>query len=1051
MSLPRFSVGNPVLVNLIVVLIVIAGAQAYRTMPKDQYPDVAMAAVIVRTVMPGAAPKEIEQLVTIPLEEELAKLDDIDSMESTSAEGISQIFIQFDVDSDRNFEKLTEVQNKIDQVQRFPEDAEPPLVREAKPPFFTATVAILGSAPEHEVKEFSDDLEDALKLLDGVAEIRATGLREREIWVEADPTRLYSYGLSLADVSQALARRNLNLQGGNIRMGRGEFAVRTEAEFQNLEQIRGTILREDENGYVYVRDVATVRDTFEERRSLARLDGQPSVNLIINKDRSSNTLTLIDDIKAKVEEFEGRLPAGTYIRIVDDSSIEIRNRLNGLYSNLLLGLALVILSISIFIGRRAALMVAFGIPVAFLATFTMIQWYGYSVNTLVLFSLILVIGLIVDDAIVVCENIYRHYEAGMPITDAAIKGTEQIIKPVTATVMTTVAAFLPLLLMGGILGEFMGIIPVVVSLALVASLFEAFVILPAHVADWGARRDRRDESRGIGESRPWLQNLLGRYSRLLEFSLRFRYPAVAVALLVAVLCAHLAFNKMDFILFGGRDLDAFAVAVEAPPGATIEETTRILTEIERRAMVLGERTGETESVRTEVGSLGRNSANRTTGMHVGEVTLDLVDLTERERMGGEVRDELRALLRDITGVRSLNIEDARTGPPVGKAVAVRVIGNNLDTLKSISEEIKAYLRTLDGVKDVIDSFPPGKDEVRPVLDLDRIAALGLDVQTIAREIRGAFDGLEATRVYDGHEEIEVMVKYDEAHRSSLANLADMQFATPRGMVPFSNVAHLERTQGVAQIEHYFQNRTITVTADVVPGVTTSNRANEMLMEQFADVPDRYPGYILELGGEYEDTQESVDAMFRAFTVSVVLIYVILGGLFRSFAQPLIVMFALPFAFIGVILGFYVLREPLGMFSIIGAIALAGIVVNDSLILIDFINRKRGEGLGEIDSIVTASAMRLRPIILTSVTTILGLLPMGLGLFGVDRFLKPMAISIAWGLTFSTVLCLVLIPCVYRIFDDISKLLFKRPLSSRPADAPEPGGSETSIALPTAGG
>ncbi|REK06324.1 MAG: AcrB/AcrD/AcrF family protein [Acidobacteria bacterium] len=1033
MSLPKFSVGNPVLVHLIVILTVLAGIAAYRQMPKSQYPDVAMAGAFVQTLFPGASPKEVEQLVTIPLEEEIAQVADIETIESTSLEGLSMIIVQFDLDSEHNFEKVTEIQNRIAQVQRFPEDAEPPVVLEMKPPFATATVAILGTAPEHEIKEFADALEDRLKTLPGVSEVRVTGVREREIWVEADPARLASYRLSLQDLATALQRRNLNLPGGLIRLDRAEFAVRTEAEFRDLDQIRDTVVRQtvaDDGtpGFVRIADVATVRDTFEDRRSLARLDGAESVNLIVTKDQSANTLSVVDQIHELATEMTAQLPAGLEMRIVDDSSIEIRNRLSGLYSNLLLGLALVVLSISIFIGRRAALMVALGIPVSFLATFVVIDFIGYSIDTMVLFSLILVIGLVVDDAIVVCENIYRHYESGMSITRAAVHGTEQIMLPVSATIATTVAAFLPLLLMEGILGEFMSIIPVVVTCALLASLFEAFVILPSHVAEWGGRGKRRRAE----ESRPWFGRLLGHYRRALGFALRWRYLSVAAVLALAAFCLHLAFFRMDFVLFGGRDLESFAVTVEAPPGATIEETTRLLGEIEARALEITGRNGEADSVRTEVGSMQQNSPNRGTGSNVGEVVVDLVDLRRRERSGQAVRDELRDSLTDLTGARAIQYVDARDGPPVGKPVAVRISGDSFETLRQIADEVKLFLATVDGVEDIADNFPVGKDEVRPELDLERIAELGLDVRTVATEIRGAFDGLEATRVYDGDEEIEVMVKYAESERSSLAALADMQFTTPHGMVPFSSLASMARHQGISQIGHYFENRTIVVTADLAEGAETSTAVNRRLLEEFADLGQRYPGYTLTLGGEYEDTQESLASMVRALGISVVLIYVILGGLFRSFVQPLIVMCSVPFAFIGVVLGFWLLREPLGMFAAIGTIALAGIVVNDSLILIDFINRKRSEGLAAMESIVEASSMRLRPIILTSVTTILGLLPVALGLFGVDDFLKPMAIAIACGLIFSTVLCLGLIPCVYRIVDDLSVKVTGRHLAAREA-------------------
>jgi multidrug efflux pump subunit AcrB len=1032
-SLPSLSVRKPVLVNLLVVLTIIGGVVSYRQMPKDEMPDVAVDAVIVTTILPGASPKETEQILTIPLEEQIAKIDDIDEMNSTSMEGVSSIFVAFLPGVDI-FEKITEIQNQIEKVERFPEEAERPSVTEIKVSFDTISIAVTGTAPEREVKDFVDDFEDELKNLPGVDEVRIAGLREREIFVEADPLRLRNYGLSLSDVGGALARRNLNLPGGLIRMDRGEFSVRTEAEYQNLDQIRETVLRGSaDDGYVFLRDVATVTDTWADRTSIARLDGRPSVNITIKKTRESNAIDVVERIRALAAEYETRLPAGLALEITDDTSIQIRNRLGGLYNNMLVGLLLVIGSFTLFIGWRPALMVAVGIPVAFLATFIMLNAAGYSVNMLMLFGLIVVLGLVVDDAIVVCENIYRHVEQGMPLRQAAVFGAEQITWPVLATVMTTVAAFLPLLLMTGVLGRFMSIIPIVVTLALIASLFEAFFILPAHIVEWGdhggsvgARHDR--------EARPWLRRVEQIYRRVLAFVVKHRYASVGVVILVAGLTLNLAFVRMEFILFGGQDLEAFAVALETPAGASLKETNRIVREIEEHALDVASEAAEIESVRSEVGSLRRQGFQRQGGNNLAEVAIALVDLGERERTGHEVKDELRSRLQDVTGLRSINFEETRNGPPVGKAVSVRIKGDSFDTLAEIADELKLYLNSFEGVKDVVDSFPAGKDEVRPELDLEKLAALGLDVRTVAMEIRGAFEGIEATRIYDGNDEIEVRVRLDEEHRTSLAGLREMHFATPGGLIPFSNVGRMVRQPGYSQITHHNQKRMIQVTADVVEGVTNSRRVNEALMAEFADIPERYPGYTLDLGGEFEDTRESMASMIQAFGITVILIYVILGGLFQSFVQPLIVMFSVPFAFIGVVIGFFIMGMPMGMFSTIGIIALSGIVVNDSLILIDFINRERARGRGRERSILRAGVARLRPILLTSITTILGLMPMSLGLFGVDQFLQPMAMSIAWGLLFATGLTLLVIPCVYRIFDDISMLVLKRPLAANLAPA-----------------
>jgi multidrug efflux pump subunit AcrB len=905
-------------------------------------------------------------------------------------------------------------------VERFPEEAKNPSVQEMRIPFPTITISVSGNAPEGQIKEFVEELEDALKNLSGIDEVRIAGLREREIWVEVDPLKLYSYGdMSLGQIADTLGRRNLNLPGGLIRMERSEFSVRTEAEYENVDQIRKTILRgSSQDGFVYLSDVAEITDTFAERVSLARLDGEPAVSLIVAKTRDSNAIKVVEDIRRTVAEMEPFMPAGLRMTLTDDAAIEIKKRLVSLYSNMGVGLILVVGSFWFFIGWRPALMVAAGIPVSFLATFILLNAWGYSVNTLVLFGLILVLGLVVDDAIVVCENVYRHVENGMPLREATILGTKQITWPVLATVMTTVAAFLPLLLMGGVLGKFMGVIPVVVTLALLASLFEAFCVLPAHIAEWGGSHPRA-LAKHSKEARPWLQALLAFYERRLAVFLRRRYLVLAGLLALAVFTANLAYTRMEFILFGGQDLEAFAVAIEAPTGASLQETTRILQEVESRALALARSSDDIENVRSEVGSLRRMGFDRSMGTNLAEVSVDLVSFDKRSRSGHDIKDELRAQLQDITGAQAINFEETRNGPPVGMPVMVRIKGDSFDTLREIADEVKAFLRSTEGVKDIVDSFPPGKDEVRPHLDLEKVAALGLNVRTIATEIRAAYEGVEATRVYDGNEEVEVMVKLDAAHRRGLEGLNEMHFAGPNGLVPFTNIGSIERLPGYSQISHHNQKRSIQVTADIVSGVTNSRQVNVLLMGEFANIEERYPGYILEFAGEFEDTQDSITDMIRAFGITLILIYVILGGLFQSFVQPLIVMFTVPFAFIGVVIGFFAMGMHMGMFSTIGIIALAGIVVNDSLILIDFVNRERQRGNSQNESLLKASSARLRPIILTSA--------MSFGLFGVDDFLRPMAMAIAWGLTFSTLLCLIAIPCLYRIVDDFSVLVLRHPL------------------------
>ena len=817
MSLPSLAVNRPVLANLMMILIVIGGLLSYRNMGQEIFPQISTEMVTVSTFMQGASPKEIEQLLTIPLEEEISKIDQIDNITSTSAENFSTIVIQFDVGIDNIFEKVTEIQNQIEKVERFPEEAEAPEVREQKTTFETITMAVVGRASEKEVREFVIDFEIALKGIAGVAEVDVSGLREREIWVEADPYRLQSYGLSLQQVAESLGRRNLNLPGGLIRFDRGELSVRTEAEFRDLDEILGTILRQDDSGgFVYLRDVATVRDTFAERMTLARLDGDPSINININKDTTSSAIEIVADVKEAISVFEGRLPAGAEIRVVNDSSVDISNRLRALFQNFSVGLLLVALSFTLAIGWRAALIISAGIPVAFLGAFIFLNAYGFTMNQLVITAMIIVLGLIVDDAIVVCENIYRHMEAGMPLRRAAIFGAEQIMGPIVATVLTTVAAFLPLLMMTGTTGKFMRTIPIVVCLALLASLFETFFILPAHAYEWTGTFGRRAQPRPKG----WIVALTSLYARLIEKALRRRYWVVLSLVLVAAAAAALA-TRMDFILYGGSDLRSFSVAMEGRTSASFGETDRILTEIEAAMMKLKERTPAIESVRTRGGSLRRGYTS-VNGTHVGEVSVDLLDLASRERSGHDVLAEARKKLGDVAGARVLGFEANLEVPGVGRAVNVRAKGPGFETLVVIAEEVKSYLRTLEGVVDIADDFPPGKDEVRPVLDLQEVAAVGLDVRQIAAEIRGGFEGIEATRIYDGDEEVEVMVKYHQSSRRSIANLAEMKFASPTGMIPFSNLGTVARRPGYNnRIAHHDSQRVINITASVREGVVTA--------------------------------------------------------------------------------------------------------------------------------------------------------------------------------------------------------------------------------------
>jgi multidrug efflux pump subunit AcrB len=1013
----EFSVKQPVLVNLLVILLLVAAFVTYSYMTKEKFPDVTLDEVWVYTSYPGVSPEEVERLITIPIEDEVAGIDGIEDITSISSEGYSQIEIDFEAGIEDFPRKVQEVQNRVNRVEDLPEDAETPEVEEEDWTRIAVVASLSGEIPEDALKRLSDDLEDDLLNIPGVDAVTAIGRRDREIWVEVDPGRLESYELSLADVILSLRNKNLDIPGGTLGSGREEFLVRTMGEVETPEQIAHAIIRSTtEGGHVYVRDVAEVRDTFEEATTQGRLNGKKTISLMVMKSKTGDTVRIVTAIKALKKDYEDRrLPDGVTLTLTNDASVDISSNLNALYGNGAVGLVLVLIVLCLFVGPRPAVLAAIGLPVAYSVAILLMQYFGITINMLSLFGLILVLGIVVDDAIVICENSCRHIEEGLSPPEAAVVGTREVTWPVIGAVSTTAAAFMPLLLMSGTLGKFFAVIPQVVTFALLASLVEALFILPSHIADFAKPIPA---SRNGAMADGGLHRLTRAYLRLLNVTLDRRYLCVSAVIALAAGCIAFAYIFMPFVLFPERDVEEFGVTIKMPVGTKLEETSRVVAQLERTALELPEE--EVYAVIGRVGTGQRADYNFRTGSHIGQVVLDLTDRFERQRSGREIVNDYREAIAGIPGPVEVNFQEWREGPPVEPAVEIHLRGDELEVLRAIADDIKAYLYSIEGTRDVTDDFEPGKQEARIIVDEEKAYLMGLDMATIGYTIRHAVDGGIASSIHQRGEEIDVRVILREESRRDLEDIERMRFRNREGaLVPFKNFGRIERKPGYTNINRRDRKRAITVSANVDEDVLTSVEINRLLRKRYEDLGKRYPGYAMRFSGEYEETQEQVIALAKAFGVAVLLIYAILGALFKSFAMPLVVMLALPFSFIGVVVGFFVMSEPLGLMAVIGIIGLAGIVVNDSLILVDFINHSRDAGLERRDATLHACRLRLRPVILTSVTTIFGLLPLALGLFGLSPFLTPVAVAIVWGLTFSTFLTLLLVPGLYAIVDDIA--------------------------------
>ena len=1054
MSIPKMSVNNPVLANLLMIIIILFGGYAWINLPRELTPEIALQTATITTLYPGASPEEVEKLVTAPIEDAIEEnVNKINLLLSNSSEGRSIITVDFEEMNDREFDKeLENLRTAVEQVNELPEEIlEDPQVVEldVSSGFPMLTIVVGGDIAESQMRDIAENLKDEVLDIKNIASVRIAGLREREIWVEVNPDRLKAYQLPIAAVITALGTSNLNLPAGTMELGNTEFMVRTMGEFANPDIIGETIVAVQPTGTpLRLRDVATVSDTYEEARTLSRISGKPSISLSVQKKSEGNTIALVAQLRELVEKRKSDLPEGAELTPVNDYSVILKERLGILETNAIFGLVLVVLMLLVFIGWRNAMFAALGIPVAFMATFWFMSIAGYSLSGVSLFGLILVVGIVVDDAIVVIENIYRHIEAGESPKVAAIRGAQEVGWPVVAASLTTICAFGPLMFMSGTAGQFMRVVPIMAILVLIASLFEVFVILPAHVSEWGKAKPREGRSRldnlrtrsqgtftlsvRITGFFVWFATVFdlirNRYVKILTKTIRWRYAFVGSVLFIGLIACVSAFVVLDKELFPGEDFPQFYVKAEMPPSYGLQETTAVMAQIEETAKTLP--SSEVAAIVSNIGIHTPTSGMAegvTYGSNFGEVIVELTPKQERTRGIDEIIAAMRKKTLTVSGVEALNYITQAGGPPQGEDVEVKVKGDRFDKLTELAGVLKAKLAQLDGVYDIRDDFRIGKSELRIHLKPEKAHQYGLTTFQIAQTVRTAIEGAKATTYREADEAIDVIVKYEKDTLQNLEELNNLLIASPTGtIVPLKDVADITEEKGYSDIRRFDGERAITVYASVDRQKTTPFEVNQALMRAFADVESLYPGYQLDFRGVFDEIIESFSELWKLFIVGLLLIYVVLGAQFKSFIQPVIIMFAVPFGMIGAMVGLLISNATLSMVAMFGIVALSGIVVNDSIVLIDFINKYRERGYNKWYAILKGGSIRLRPIILTSVTTIFGLIPMAIGLGGKSPIWMPMAYTIIFGLAFATTMTLFVMPALYAITTDLRGLVLRNP-------------------------
>jgi len=1015
MNIARLSVRNPVFANLLLLVLLVGGITSYHLMPREVFPEIPLDMVVISTDFIGAPPEEVEKQVTIPIENAMEAVENIESIASQSYENISVMEIKIRQGTKDLQKMVNDIKDEIDKIEHFPDSAKKPqvLLIESEIPLINVSVA--GTAPESVRRKVADELKNRLLRIQGVARVQTSGFRDIEIWAETDPLRAGAMKITLDRISGAIAAANVNIPAGQMESAKHDFPLRTTSELKTAGDVAQVVIYRDSTGrQVRVRDVANVAERFEKKRTLGRVDGENSVSLLVMKAHGGSTISIVNQVREVIDKFHTELPGSIRIKTSQDSSRYIRQRLKTLYRSGTIGLIFVCAVLFLFLNWRMAFWTALGIPAAFAGTLMIMDYIGISINMMSLFAMILVLGMVVDDAIIVTENVFRYLQAGLKPERAAVVGASQVFKPVIAATTTTVAAFTPMLMMTGIMGKFISNIPIVVTITLLVSLVEAFFILPSHLADFAKPgKERMKKERG------WFRKVRKRYRSLIKLFLRYRYRVLAIVLAVFLGTLYYAVYHMKFVLFNSKDLVGFIVKVEMPVGASLEETGKMLRKVEKMADSLPK-----QDIKATVSMAGMtlNYQNGRVqfGQNLGQTLFESTEFdTPGRRNAFIVMNEVREKVKLLTGMRTVEVTKLGGGPPLGHALEARISGTSYPTIREIAREMEDYLKTIPGVKDIRDDFVPGKSEIRVIPDPTKLSLYGLTERDIASSVRTAFDGLVATTIRRGRDDIDVRLIFAKPYRDDLNFIPQILLTSPSGkQVRLSSVADIKWQTGLSTINRFNRKRTIKVFADVNNDIITSSELSGIVKKHFRNISRDYPGSSLDFGGETAEQRKSVVSLVKASLIGILVIYLILGTLFKSFMQPVVVIMAIPFSYIGVVVGHELMGEPIGMLSLIGLAALTGIVVNDSLVMVDFINGSRINGAGRWLSILRSAFVRFRAVILTSLTTILGLSTLAFRTTGQAAFLAPMAISIVFGLVFSTILTLLVIPCLYAALDDL---------------------------------
>ena len=1067
------AIKNRISVLVLALIILGLGIYSYKALPRESEPDITIPFVFIQTDYRGVSASDIETSITIKIEKKLKGLDKVKNISSVSSQGLSMINIEFLPGTDID-EVLTKVKDKVDEAKNdLPSDLEnDPSVFEVNFSQMPIVVyALSGNCGPRMLKKIADDLKDNIEAVPGVLEAEVTGGQEREIRIEVDTDKLAYYKIPITSLQQAVVSENQNTSGGAITLGDGRYQLKVPGEFDTPEEILTLVVASHNGNPVYLKDVATVVDGIKEETSRSRLNGVNSVNISVKKRVGENIIFICDKIDTVVLKAQKTFPKNTTITKLMNKSKDIRLMVADLENNIISGLILVVIVLFIALGLRNALLVGLAIPFSMFLSFTALYAMGYTLNMVVLFSLTLALGMLVDNAIVIVENIYRYTQQGSSKVQAAMQATSEVAWPVIGSTLTTIAAFFPMVFWPGIMGEFMKYLPITLIVTLTSSLFVALVINPALCAFFMKVKKRQTDSKTLSAEKIKEQTqkpieikgvILKLYSKTLNKALDHNITVLIGAFAVLIILFQIWFLKIGVEkpveFFPPIDPKSAYINIDPPEGADLDFIDRTVKKIEIAITQGGNDQNYSDALRLQehenlngtkfmapgninniehiytkvVQNSGTSVFDSNLPNHIG---IQFIDFEHRKSATRDDLEELRNRVKNIAGVK-ITVDELKEGPPTGPPINIEISGSNFEILNQIAQKIKKVIENIPHVNDVRDDYQGGLPSVQVKIDRQKTALFGLTTSAIGSALKTAYNGLDVSTYYEGDEDYDIVVKLKASDRQVADILYKLMIPTPTGtIVPLTTIARIEYTGTIGDIVRKNHERVVTIKANVDESKTTGTiarmQAQALLQKLFKDSDMNLPnGYKYKFTGENQDQKESEEFLSKAFLIALFLIFLILVTLFNSVVQPAIILTSVILSLGGAFWGLAVINSPFGIIMTgVGIISLAGVVVNNAIVLIDYTNKLRNSGMTIRNAVVLAGATRLRPVILTAITTILGLLPMVTGIsynFHImamstasesTQWWRSMAIVVIFGLMISTVLTLIVVPTLYALIEN----------------------------------